>query len=169
MRAAFLLAIAVLSTGCLRFGRWVIELDLVTKRATMTFYDLASDSATEDRELVRDGKGLSDHLALLDMPYVTNVAHATRPATYDGAPGTDGIVTFAFARLYEVGLSSHDATYPYRYCGPAFLAPPITRTNADARDRRGCILWKAGTTKLVIEMTATSTAKPQERANLMTP
>lgn len=169
MRAIFLLSLALLTTGCLRFGRLVIELDLVAKRGTLTFYDLASDATIDDRATIRDGKDLPEILAFLGMPHVTDIGHATRHATDDQAPGTDGIVTFAFARFYEVGVSSLDATYPYRYCHPTLFQPPITRTNADARDRRGCLLWKAGATKLVIEMTATRAVSPHERANVLTP
>ncbi|MCX5745985.1 MAG: hypothetical protein NT062_26195 [Proteobacteria bacterium] len=164
---ALSLGLLPLASGCLRFQRLIIEIDVVAHQAAYHFVDVATEDEPDD-----DAARLIAYAHADDVREVTDVVDAFWTTTVGKrvtatSERIDADLALTFRHLYEIGISSVDAAHPYRFCVPALLDRiPIASTNADARDRRGCVVWSASARLLRIELATTTAPDPVLRARL---
>jgi hypothetical protein len=159
LAAAGIALISLGLSGCLEVERWVLRLDLGSKRGELHFINITSDgndaSGKRSRTQIEDEdfQALVDkflHGDGLDREYPRWHIEARELREDNGR--LSGIVRFTFDDPSGVGVDAYDSARPYRYC-PRH-GKWITATNARWRDGNGCVIWPKGAQQLEVEEAA---------------
>jgi hypothetical protein len=156
---ACLAAVSLGLAGCLEVERWVLRIDLGSKRGELRFVNLGSDGSDGSGKKSRAEVEAEDFQTLidkflrgdgLDHEYPRWRIEA-RELVEEGGQLV-GIVRFAFDDPAGLGIDAYDSERPYRYCPRR--GKWITASNATWRDASGCVIWPKNARALEIEETA---------------
>jgi hypothetical protein len=152
-------AVSLSLAGCLEVERWVLRIDLGSKRGELRFGNVTSDGIDQSGKKSRaevedeDFRTLVDKFLRgdgLDHEYPRWRIEARELVEESGQ--LVGVVRFSFEEPGGMGIDAYDAARPYRYCPRR--GRWITATNASWRDAQGCVIWPRSARQLEIEETA---------------
>jgi len=139
--------------------RWVLRIDLGSKRGELRLVDITSDGSDASGKKSRTQVEDEDFQTLIDK-YLRGdgLAHEYPRWRIDARELVEesgqlvGVVRFSFDDPADMGIDAYDAKRPYRYCPRR--GRWITASNAGWRDTNGCVVWPHNARQLEIEETA---------------